>query len=285
MKLARLVKNGTETFGVISGDKVATKEDIMYQTGVPIPLSIKDFVFGGWLDEVRDKVSYVQNLSEFEIMAPIPNPPKIACLAFNYSAHAKEQGMESSKDPVIVLKPRTALTGPYSEIQCPDFIGKLDYEIELALIIGRNCKNVPEDAVQDVISGYMILNDVSARDIQFSDGQFGRAKGADTFAPCGPWITTSDEITDPQNLAMATMVNGETRQDANTAEMHIKIPQIVSRLSKIMTLERGDIISTGTPEGVAMNNKYGYLKDGDNIQMSIDGLGTISNTVRFVKSD
>ena len=250
----------------------------------PIPLSIKDFAFGGWPDEIRDKASYVQDLSEFEILAPISSPPKIACLAFNYPSHAKEQGVAPPKDPVIVLKPRTALTGPYSEIQCPDFISELDYEIELALIIGKNCKDVPENAVQDAIAGYMILNDVSARDIQFADGQFGRAKGADTFAPCGPWITTSDEIADPQNLAMTTKVNGETRQDANTSEMHIKIPQIVSRLSKVMTLERGDIISTGTPDGVAMNSKFGYLKDGDSVQMSIKGLGMISNTVRLVTS-
>ena len=129
----------------------------------------------------------------------------------------------------------------------------------------------------------MILNDVSARDIQFQDKQFTRGKSFDTFAPCGPWITTKDEIADPQDLRLMTKINGKVRQNSNTKNMHLKVPQIISKLSKVMTLEPGDIISTGTPEGVALKNpNVPFLNDGDSISMEIEGLGTIQNTVRFV---
>jgi 2-keto-4-pentenoate hydratase/2-oxohepta-3-ene-1,7-dioic acid hydratase in catechol pathway len=130
----------------------------------------------------------------------------------------------------------------------------------------------------------MIFNDVSARDIQAQDKQFGRAKGFDTFAPCGPWITTTDEIKDPQNLRLTTKINGQLRQDSTTHNMFIKIPSIVSKLSRVMTLERGDIIATGTPAGVVLNNPgVAFLKDGDRIEMEIEGLGRLENTVRKVE--
>jgi 2-keto-4-pentenoate hydratase/2-oxohepta-3-ene-1,7-dioic acid hydratase in catechol pathway len=136
----------------------------------------------------------------------------------------------------------------------------------------------------DKIFGYMVFNDVSARDIQAQDKQFGRAKGFDTFAPCGPWITTADEIADPQNLRLRTKVNGVLRQDSTTSQMFIKIPSIISKLSKVMTLERGDVISTGTPAGVMLNKPDAvFLKDGDKIEMEIEGLGKLENTVRFVQ--
>ena len=151
------------------------------------------------------------------------------------------------------------------------------------MIIGKNCKNIDESKVNDVIFGYTILNDVSARDIQFHDKQFTRAKGFDTFAPCGPWITTSDEISDPQNLKMTTKINDDVKQDSSTSKMFLKIPAIVSKLSQVMTLEKGDIIATGTPEGVALNSPNGkFLKDDDKIEMEIENLGSIKNTVKFV---
>jgi len=143
---------------------------------------------------------------------------------------------------------------------------------------------VDERDSMGAIFGYMILNDVSARDVQAQDKQFGRAKGFDTFAPCGPWITTSDEITDPQNLKLTTKVNGQMRQDSSTSNMFIKIPSIISKLSKVMTLEKGDIISTGTPAGVMLNKPNAiFLQDGDKIEMEIQGLGKIENTIRFVQ--
>ena len=141
-----------------------------------------------------------------------------------------------------------------------------------------------EKDAMDAIFGYMILNDVSARDIQAQDGQFGRAKGFDTFAPCGPWITTTDEITDPQNLKLTTKINGQLRQNSSTSNMFIKIPSIISKLSQVMTLEKGDIISTGTPAGVMLNKPDAvFLRDGDKIEMEIEGLGKIENTIRFIQ--
>ena len=147
----------------------------------------------------------------------------------------------------------------------------------------QNLKNISEEEAMDVIFGYMILNDVSARDIQEMDKQFTRAKSFDTFAPCGPWITTKDEIDDPHNLKLLTKVNGTVRQDSTTSNMFIKIPSIISILSESMTLEPGDIISTGTAAGVALNNpNIPYLKDEDVIEMEIEKLGSIKNTVKFV---
>jgi 2-keto-4-pentenoate hydratase/2-oxohepta-3-ene-1,7-dioic acid hydratase in catechol pathway len=253
MKIARLVHDNNETYGFVKGDKIATKDEITYQTGVPIPQSIKDFLFDGWFDEIKDKINtlpYEENISNFKLLSPIPNPNKIICLAFNYIDHAKEQNLSPPDEPAIVLKPRTALNGTGSDIICPDFVTQLDYEVELAMIIGKNCKNINEKQAIEAIFGYMILNDVSARDIQFKDKQFTRGKSFDTFAPSGPWITTADEIKDPQNLKLTTKINGELRQNSSTSNMFIKIPEIVSRLSKVMTLEKGDIISTGTPAGV-----------------------------------
>ena len=286
MKIARIRKKERVTYGLIQDGKIATKDDITYATGVPIPIHVRDFLFDGWINEVMSnfsKISFSHDLSEFELLAPLPNPQKIICLAFNYIDHAKEQELTPPSEPAIFMKPRTALSGTTAEIICPKFVKELDYEVELAVIIGKKCKNISEEKANDSIFGYMILNDVSARDIQFQDKQFTRGKSFDTFAPCGPWITTADEIDDPQNLRLLTKVNGEERQNSNTKNMHLKISQIISKLSKVMTLEPGDIISTGTPEGVALKNPdTPFLKNDDVIDMEIENLGTIQNTVRFV---
>ncbi|MFM7796328.1 MAG: fumarylacetoacetate hydrolase family protein [Candidatus Nitrosotenuis sp.] len=286
MKIGRFLINGKETYGFINDGKIATKEEIISKTGIPIPLSIKEFLFDGWYKEVisqNPKLDYAVNLSDAKILAPIPNPPKVICLAFNYIDHAKEQNLIPPTDPAIVIIPRTTLNGTNSEIVCPNFVKQLDYEVELAIIISKDCKNVQEKDAMDSIFGYMVFNDVSARDIQAQDKQFGRAKGFDTFAPCGPWITTSDEISEPQNLKMTTKINGVLRQNSNTTNMSIKIPSIIAKLSKVMTLEKGDIISTGTPAGVMLNKPDAiFLKDGDKIEMEIENIGKLENTVRFV---
>ena len=286
MKIVRIRKSDRETYGLVHDGKVATKDDITYATAVPIPINVRDFLFDGWIKEIKEqfeKIPFAHDLSEFELLAPLPNPQKIMCLAFNYLDHAKEQNLTPPSDPVIVMKPRTALCGTAEDVICPSFVKDLDYEVELAVIIGKECKNISEDDAYYAVFGYMILNDISARDIQFKDKQFTRAKSFDTFAPCGPWITTKDEIDDPHNLRLLTKINGDTRQDSSTKNMHLKIPQIISRLSKVMTLEPGDIISTGTPEGVALGNPdFSFLNDGDLIEMEVEGLGAIKNTVRFV---
>ncbi|TLX79272.1 MAG: fumarylacetoacetate hydrolase family protein [Thaumarchaeota archaeon] len=286
MKIARLLANNMETYGFVNGQSVITREGITAQTGIPIPQNIKDFLFDGWYNEVKSKnpkLNFTQNLLDLKCLAPIPNPSKIICLAFNYKDHAKEQNLISPDEPAIIIKPRSTLNGAASEIVCPSFVSKLDYEIEMALVIGKNCKNITEEQAKDAIFGYMILNDVSARDIQAKDKQFTRAKGFDTFAPCGPWITTADEVSNPQNLKMITKVNGIVRQNSSTSNMFLGVYSIVSMLSKVMTLEKGDIISTGTPAGVMLNKPDAvFLKDGDKIEMEIEGLGKLENIVKFV---
>ena len=284
VKIAR-VRDGTrDTYALVKDGMAATREDIVYETGIPLPESVKEFMFDGWLDEAAPKagnLKYGRKMSEFKMLHPIPNPPKIICLAFNYTDHAREQNLSPPEDPALVIKPRTALSGSGADILYPEFVSKLDYEIEMAVVMGKTARDIPQDEALDAVFGYMVFNDVSARDIQAADKQFTRAKGFDTFAPCGPWITTRDEVPDPHDLRMITRVNGEVRQDSTTCNMHIKIPEIISKISRCMTIERGDIISTGTPAG-AMLNKPGavFLSDGDRIEMEIEGLGSICNTVR-----
>ena len=288
MKIAR-IRNASlvETYAIVSedGKRLITRLEIQDQTGIPIPFSIKEFMFKGWLDEVKQyqgKLEYVHKVEELELLAPLPNPPKIICLAFNYYDHARDAGLTPSDEPVIFMKPRTTLNSPYSNILCPSFVKRLDYEAEIAAIIGKDTKKASIDQSVDSIFGYMILHDVSARDIQFKDKQFTRGKSIDTFAPCGPWITTKDEISDPQNLEIITKVNGELRQKSSCVNMVIPIKKIISSLSSIITMEEGDIISTGTPAGVAMSMKEPkYLKDGDIVEISIENLGTIRNKVVF----
>jgi len=183
---------------------------------------------------------------------------------------------------VIFLKPRTALNSPHGNVISPSYVKRLDYEAEIAVIIGKQVKKVSEENSLDAVFGYMIFHDVSARDIQFRDKQFTRGKSIDTFAPCGPWITTRDEIQDPQKLRITTKVNGEIRQNSSSSNMVIPIRKIISSLSELITIEPGDIISTGTPAGVAMSMKEPrYLKHDDTVEITIEGLGTIRNRILF----
>jgi len=288
MKIGRIkIEEIGETYGIISADgrKIITKQDFQEQTGVPIPQTVKEFIVKGWFSEVEKylpTVEFSSNIDEVNFLAPIPDPSKIICLAFNYYDHARDAGLTPSDEPVIFIKPRTALNHPFDDIVCPKFVQRLDYEAELAIIIGKNTKNIEPEKASESVFGYMIFHDVSARDIQFKDKQFTRGKGIDTFAPCGPWITTKDEILDAQNLQIITKVNGEIRQNSSSSKMVISIEKIISSLSRIMTLEAGDIISTGTPAGVAMSMKEPkYLKDGDIVEITIENIGTIRNRITF----
>ncbi len=286
MKIARIkdILAG-ETYAIQSNDagKLITRSEIQEQTGIPLPPTVKDFLFNDWTNEVmayQKDLEYDTSLDAVELLAPLPNPPTIICLAFNYYDHAKDAGLMPSDEPVIFIKPRTTLNSPYSDIICPPFVKRLDYEAEIAVVIGKRTKAVSEEEALDSVFGYMIMHDVSARDIQFKDKQFTRGKGIDTFAPCGPWITTKDEISDPQNLAIITRVNDEVRQNSSSLNMVIPIKRIISSLSSVMTIEAGDIISTGTPAGVAMSMADPkYLKDGDIVEIAIEKLGKIRNRV------
>jgi 2-keto-4-pentenoate hydratase/2-oxohepta-3-ene-1,7-dioic acid hydratase in catechol pathway len=286
MKIARIKDiSAGETYAILSRDagKLVTRSGIQEQTGIPLPPTVKDFMFNDWTNEVmayQEEIEYDTSLDAVELLAPLPNPPTIICLAFNYYDHAKDAGLMPSDEPVIFIKPRTALNSPYSDIICPRFVKRLDYEAEIAVVIGKRTKGISEEEALSSVFGYMIMHDVSARDIQFKDKQFTRGKGIDTFAPCGPWITTKDEIADPQNLTIVTRVNDEVRQNSSSLNMVIPIKRIISSLSSVMTIEAGDIISTGTPAGVAMSMaEPKYLKHGDIVEIAIERLGRIRNRV------
>lgn len=292
MKVAKiLTENNKETFALVDpeGKQVATKDEIEKQTGMHLPKSAEDFLFEGYADKVKanaDKLSFRHDIQDFRLLAPITRSFKIICLAFNYSDQATwvRFGKAPPKDPVIYMKSRASLVGPFDDIVCPRFVTQLDYEGELALAISKKCKNVSELVALDYVAGYFVLDDVSARDIQFIDKQYSRAKSFDTFGPCGPWLTTPDEISDPSNLHLTTKVNGETRQDSSTKNLVLRIEHIIQSLSKVMTLEPGDIISTGTPSGtvLSLSSHLKYLKDGDIIEVEIEHLGKIRNRVTFV---
>lgn len=213
------------------------------------------------------------NLNNVSLNAPITNPSKIICVGRNYMGHIEEMREEVPSEPIFFLKPPSALTGHNSKIILPAESERVDHEIELAVIIGKRCRNVDPKGAWNVIFGYTILLDITARDLQKKDVTWFRAKGFDTFCPLGPWIVTKDEIEDPQNLNIELKVNGEVRQQGNTEDMMFKINELVSFASKVCTLEPGDIIATGTPQGVAP------LKHGDIIEGVIEKIGSLKLTV------
>lgn len=201
-------------------------------------------------------------------------------MGWNYVDHAAETRIIVPKEPVIFMKPRTAIIGTKQKIVKRPFVKELDYEGELAFVIGKKAKDVQEANSSNYVFGYTILDDISARDFQFRDKQWTRGKGFDTFAPIGPWITTKDQMPDVENVGIRTWVNDELRQNGNTRDMIFNINQIVYHLSRIMTLEPCDIIATGTPSGVGMAMKpQNWLKDGDVIRIEIDGIGALENMV------
>jgi 2-keto-4-pentenoate hydratase/2-oxohepta-3-ene-1,7-dioic acid hydratase in catechol pathway len=220
------------------------------------------------------------HLGDIKLEAPIKSPPKILCLGWNYVDHAAETKTPQPDEPVIFMKPHTAITGPNEAIIKRPFVTELDYEGELAIVMGKTAKDVPESEALNYVFGYTILNDVSARDFQFKDKQWTRGKSFDTFAPTGPCITTRDELPDPSNLSIKTWVNGELRQNGNTKDMLFNIAQIVYHLSRVMTLEPCDVIATGTPSGVGMAmNPQKWLKAGDEVRIEVEGIGILENKV------
>jgi 2-keto-4-pentenoate hydratase/2-oxohepta-3-ene-1,7-dioic acid hydratase in catechol pathway len=208
-------------------------------------------------------------LADVRLLAPIL-ASKVVCMGKNYAAHAREMGGEAPEDPVIFLKPNTAIIGPNVAIQLPADAHPVHHEGELVAVIERPCKDVPAAKAADFILGYTIANDVSARDQQKKDGQWMRAKGHDTFCPVGPWIETA---VDPADLDLRTEVNGVVRQDSNTSLLLHDVGAIIEWVSAVMTLLPGDLILTGTPEGV------GPIEDGDTVSITVDGIGTLTNPV------
>ncbi len=245
--------------------------------------------------EFLDKLasdSSTTGLDGESLLIPLPEarlhatckPTKVIAVGRNYSEHLKEAGLDlDHKVPSAWIKANSTIVGPYRDIVKPDATQKLDYETELALVIGKKCKDVPEDKAYDVIAGYTVFNDISARDvvrIERNEGNQLLGKMFNTFAPMGPWLVTKDEIEDPMNLRLMTRVNGETRQDGNTKDMIWTIPQLIAYLSQ-MTLEPGDVIATGTPEGTANGHKEGdwFLKEGDVLESEMERVGCLRNKI------
>jgi 2-keto-4-pentenoate hydratase/2-oxohepta-3-ene-1,7-dioic acid hydratase in catechol pathway len=213
-------------------------------------------------------------LEDVRLLAPVLPRSKVVGIGRNYAAHATELGHDLPSEPLMFLKPNTSVVGPGDPIFYPSQTQELHFEGELAVVIGRICRDVPPEQATDVIHGYTIANDVTARDLQRSDGQFTRAKGFDSFCPLGPWIETD---LDPQVFAdgvrLQTHVNGDLRQDGSTADLIFDIPTLIAHVSSVMTLLPGDVILTGTPEGV------GPMQVGDEVEVSIAGIGTLVNKV------
>ena len=214
------------------------------------------------------------------IGAPISKPGKIICIGLNYSKHAAESGADVPKEPIIFFKATSSLIGPFDPVIIPKNSKKTDWEVELAVIIGKKASYVSEEEAMDYVAGYAVHNDVSEREFQLErGGQWVKGKSCDTFAPIGPYLVTRDEIADPHNLRLWLKLNGEMLQDGNTSDFIFNIPQIISYLSQFMSLHPGDIISTGTPEGVGLGfNPPKYLKPGDVMELGIDGLGSSIQT-------
>jgi acylpyruvate hydrolase len=219
-------------------------------------------------------------LQSAKLRAPIARPNKITCIGLNYANHAREQGTEPPAAPIYFLKSHNTICGPGDPIRLPPNSTQVDYEAEFAAVIGKRGRRIPESEAYKYVAGYTILNDVSARDMQFGDKQWYRGKSCDTFAPTGPWIVTADEIPDPHNLRISLSLNGETMQDSNTRNLIFKVPFLISYLSQSVTWEVGDLISTGTPPGVGVFRKPPvFLKPGDTVSVSVEGIGTLTNPV------
>jgi 2-keto-4-pentenoate hydratase/2-oxohepta-3-ene-1,7-dioic acid hydratase in catechol pathway len=220
-------------------------------------------------------------LSSIDLTCPVPVPGKIICIGLNYRDHAEESGMPIPETPIIFSKFSNCAIASEQPIRIPSLSSKVDYEAELAAVIGRRCKSVDADDAMDHVFGYMNFNDVSARDFQFADGQWQRGKSCDTFAPMGPFIAMADEIPDPHNLRIQFRLNGDSLQDSNTDQLIFNIPALIEFISESITLEPGDIIATGTPPGVGFARTPPiFMKDGDIAEVEIDGLGILSNPVQ-----
>ena len=214
-------------------------------------------------------------------MLPIERPQKIICVGLNYRDHAEEQGIAAPEKPILFAKWPNTLTGPGEPIELPAISEQVDYEAELGVVIGSRVRNVSVENALEAVAGYVCVNDVSARDLQFSDGQWTRGKSPDTFCPVGPQVVPAAELPDPQALGIRAILNGRTMQDSSTANMIFGVAEIIAFTSQTITLEPGDLIATGTPAGVGVfRDPPVFLQPGDEITIEIDGIGSLTNPVR-----
>jgi 2-keto-4-pentenoate hydratase/2-oxohepta-3-ene-1,7-dioic acid hydratase in catechol pathway len=277
MKLVRFGKEGQEKPGVhING------------TNYDVSAFIKDYDESFFTNNGVEKLAEVvakEKLTAIDskerIGAAVARPSKILCIGLNYAKHAKETGAAIPTEPILFMKSTTSLSGPFDPIIIPKNSEKTDWEVELAVVIGKKASYVSEQAAMDYVAGYVLHNDVSERAFQLErGGTWDKGKGCDSFAPLGPWMVTKDEIANPHNLRLWLSLNGKMMQDGNTDDLIFNIPQLISYCSQFMTLLPGDVISTGTPAGVGLGFSPNiYLKPGDVVELGIDGLGTSKQAV------
>ncbi|MDR7417793.1 MAG: fumarylacetoacetate hydrolase family protein [Armatimonadota bacterium] len=303
MRFATVQVGGKAHLGLLDGEHVflfaplarlAARGRIRGRGASPVPDDLLAFIEHGSLAQARAALALGRSLlkagkardvilpaSKVRFLAPIPRPRKnIVCLGRNYAEHAKESGGQVPTVPIFFTKPPTCVVGPGAAVVHHPVTEKLDYEVELAAIIGRRGRDIPESRALAHVFGYTIMNDVTARDLQRRHEQWFKGKSLDTFAPMGPVVAHRSAIRDPQNLVLRLRVNGEQRQHASTRGMVFPVARIISVLSAGMTLEPGDIIATGTPEGVGMGmNPPVWLKPGDVMEAEIEGIGVLRNPI------
>ena len=288
MKLVTFHSGKGLRVGAVKGDQIVDLARMAEPKEAPWFVSMEALLAAGEpavhaAQRIIERSTQQQPLKSVRLGPPVPRPTKILALGFNYREHAEEFSTKAPEAPLIFAKYPNSISGPFDPIILPpgDDDPQVDYEAELAVVIGRRCKGVSAAGAMDVIAGYMSLNDVSERRWQFGDKQWTRGKSPDTFCPIGPWLITPDEVPDPHALGIRSRVNGEIRQNSNTSLLVHRIPRLIEYCSTAMTLEPGDIIATGTPTGVAMHRKPPlWLKPGDVVEIEIDGVGTIRNEVK-----
>ncbi len=298
MKLAHYVKNGETRVGMVKGGLLFDIQDAGETLPLPIrggSITIDQLLSVGAVKSLQQaeekitKASHGVSLEHVKLLSPIQTPEKIFLLAVNYLSHSQEQNVKPPTEPYVFTKFRNALIGPGDPILIPKVSKKVDWEVELVVIIGKKGKYIAKEDAMNYVAGYAISNDVSFRDFQFStrlpDGKttlglnWVKGKGLDSAFPVGPWLVTKDEIPDPHKLDISLSVNGKTKQRSNTGNMIFKIDSLIEYISAGITLKPGDIISTGTPEGVAAFTGEPFLKNGDIVEGTIDRIGTLRNPV------
>ena len=292
MRFVRYLHSGVELYGLLSDDEIIGLQTLAGALETLLPSTIEELIGLGeegirkveqlMLNSTKaEKRKATSKIGDATLLAPVSSPPKIICLGLNYRDHAEEAGTDIPDEPIVFMKPRTAIVGPDELVIRPAFVEELDYEAELAIIIGKKGKNIPVSEAKKYIFGYTAFNDISAREIQFKDKQWTRGKSFDTFAPIGPCITTADQIGNPSNLNIRTRVNGELRQDSSTKNMVFDVYEVIHHISCVMTLEPCDIIATGTPAGVAVFTKPTpkFLSPGDLVEVEIENIGNLRNKV------
>jgi 2-keto-4-pentenoate hydratase/2-oxohepta-3-ene-1,7-dioic acid hydratase in catechol pathway len=277
------------TFGIGTEEKFGAVVDgrVIEPGKHRFPANMMDFIQAGEEAWAAAKTFYLEHpapgvsLNQLQLQAPLPKPGKIIGIGLNYMDHCREQNVKVPERPLVFAKFGTAVRGPYETIEWDTALtNEVDYEGELGVVIGKTGRRITKAAALDYVFGYTVANDVSARDLQFSDKQWVRSKSLDTFCPFGPAIVTADEIPDPQILALCTKVNGKVMQDSNTSEMIFDVRELIAFLSCSFTLEAGDLILTGTPNGVGVfRNPKVFLQDGDLVSVEIEGIGKIENRV------